>query len=227
MTPRKIKFRRGCIALCSVCFSVLFLPGCQSASVQRVERLEARLRDKQARIDELAASLEKVEADRNVARREASVLRDELGKLQPSLEVIQAAHSTSRIDRIEVLPLLSGGLDRDDIPGDELISLLIAPQDSTGEIHRIPGRISVRLTDVSHPSGNEEVASATFSELGTEALWHSGIVGRGFRVLIPLPADLEARNLTAHVRFKTNAGDQFDTLHQLQISPESATATTD
>ena len=227
MTPRKLKLRSRRVALCSVCVSVLFLTGCQSASVQRIEGLEARLRDKQARIDELAASLEQVEADRNVARREASILRDELGKLQPSPEVIQAAHSTSRIDRIEVLPLLSGALDRDDIPGDEQISLLIAPKDSNGEVHRVSGELSVRLTDISLPAGSEEIVTANFGDAEADGLWHNGIVGRGFRVLIPLPADLETRSLTAHVRFKTNAGDQFYTLHQLQISPESATATTD
>tara|TARA_R110002072_G_scaffold302615_1_gene486793 strand:+ start:52662 stop:53288 length:627 start_codon:yes stop_codon:yes gene_type:complete len=204
--------------------SVICSNGCQSAAIRRADSLEARLRDKQARIDELAASLEQVETDRNVARREASILRDELGKLQPSPEIIQAAHTASRIDRIEVVSLLSGALDRDDIPGDEQISLLIAPEDSNGEIHRVSGELSVRLTDISLPAGSEEIATATFDEAETDALWHNGIVGRGFRVLIPLPANLKTRTLTAHIRFNTNTGSQFDTLHQLSVSPEAVTA---
>lgn len=221
MTPRKLNSGRVHVALFAVCTSLLCGIGCQSAAVRRAEGLEARLRDQEESLDRLSASLEQVESDRDVARREVSILRDELGKLQPSPEILQIAHSTARIDRVEVVPLLSGGLDRDDIPGDEQISLLIAPKDSSGEIHRVSGELSVRLTDISRPAGSEEIATANFSNVESQTLWHNGIVGRGFRVLIPLPAALKTRNLTAHVRFRTNAGAQLDTLHQLQVSPEA------
>ena len=221
MTPRKLESRCDRVTLLAICASLLCSPGCQNATVRRADGLEARLREQQTSIDRLAASLEQVESDRDVARREASILRDELVKLQPSPEILQTAHSTSRIDRIEVVPLLSGGLDRDEIPGDEQISLLIAPKDSSGEIHRVSGELSVRLTDVSLPAGSEDLVTANFSESESEALWHNGIVGRGFRILIPLPASLKNRNLTVHVRFKTIAGAQLDTLHQLQVSPEA------
>ena len=70
-------------------------------------------------------------------------------------------------------------------------------------------------------AGSEEIVTANFSNAESGSLWHNGIVGRGFRVLIPLPEELETRNLTAHVRFRTNAGAQLDTLHQLQVSPEA------
>jgi len=222
MTPRKLKPDRVGIALFAIFASLLCGIGCQSAAVRRAEGLEARLRVQEESLDRLSASLERVESDRDAARREASILRDELVKQQPSPEILQTAHTTARIDRIEVAPLLSGGLDRDDVPGDEQVSLLIAPKDSSGEVHRVSGELSVRLTDISLPAGSEEIATANFSSAECEALWHNGIVGRGFRVLIPLPADLTTRNLTAHVRFKTIAGAQLDTLHQLQVSPEAA-----
>lgn len=227
MTPRKIDFCCACVAKFAICVSVLCSIGCQSAADRRADGLEVRLREQQTSIDRLSASLEKIQTDRDVARREASILRDELGKLQPSPDIIQAAHSTALIDRIEVVPLLSGGLDRNDIPGDELVSLLIAPKDSSGEIHRVPGKLSIRLTDVSRPAGSEELLTENFSDTEAEDLWHNGIVGRGFRVLIPLPASLTTRNLTAHVRFRTVAGAQFDTLHQLQVAPETARTSAD
>lgn len=220
MTPRKLNSPGVRLAQFLACVSLLCSTGCQSAAIRRADELEARLRDQQSSIDRLASSLEKVESDRDVARREASILRDELVKLQPSPEIVQTAHSTARIDRIEVAPLLSGGLDRDEVAGDEQISLLIAPKDSTGEIHRVPGQLSVRLTDISRPAGSEEVTTATFGESESEALWHNGIVGRGYRVIIALPANLTNRSITAHVRFTTNAGTQFDTLHQLSVTPQ-------
>lgn len=221
MTPRKPNSGHVRVALFAIYAGLLCGIGCQSAAIRRAEGLEARLRDQEESLDRLSASLEQVESDRDVARREASILRDELVKLQPSTEIIQTAHSTARIDRIEVVPLLSGGLDRDDRPGDEQISLLIAPKDSSGEIHRVSGELSVRITDISRPAGSEEIVTANFSNAESETLWHNGIVGRGFRVLIPLPADLKTRNLTAHVRFTTNTGTQLDTLHQITVTPQA------
>ncbi|MGZ0171497.1 MAG: hypothetical protein ACKVHE_18275 [Planctomycetales bacterium] len=220
MTPRKLKHNGVRIAQFAICASLCCGVGCQNAAVRRAEGLESRLRDQQASIDRLSTSLEQVESDRDVARRETSILRDELVKLQPSPEILQTAHSTARIDRIEIAPLLSGGLDRDVVPGDEQISLLIAPKDSSGEIHRVPGKLSVRLTDISRLAGSEEVSSATFSETESDGLWHNGIVGRGYRIIIPLPANLTSRNITAHVRFTTTAGNQLDTLYQLNVTPE-------
>ncbi len=221
MTPRKLNSPGVRLAQFLACVSLLCLTGCQSASVRRAVELEARLRDQQSSIDRLASSLEQVESDRDVARREASILRDELVKLKPSPEIVQTAHSTARIGRIEVAPLLSGGLDRDNVPGDELISLLIAPKDSSGEIHKVSGQLAVRLTDISRPAGEEDVAAASFTEVESESLWYNGVVGRGFRIIIPLPENSDSRNIAAHVRFTTNTGTQFDTLHQLSVTPQT------
>lgn len=225
MTPRKLKLSRIRIAQIGICAGLLFGIGCQNASVRRSDELEVRLRKQQALIERLTVSLNQVETDRNVARRETAILRDELVRLQPSTDIVQAVHSLSRIDRVEILPLLSGGLDRDEIPGDELISLLIAPKDSNGETHRIQGALSLWLRDISRPDGSQDVASAEFSESESEALWHSGIVGRGFRVVIPLPGNLKSGDITVHARLTTNAGRQFDTLHQLHVTPQSTNST--
>jgi outer membrane murein-binding lipoprotein Lpp len=221
MTPRKLKSPGVRLAQFVACVTVLCWTGCQNAAVRRADELEARLRDQQSSIDRLSASLERVESDRDVARREASILRDELVKLEPSPAIVQTAHSTARIDRIEVAPLLSGGLDRDDVPGDEKISLLIAPKDSTGEIHRVPGQLSVRLTDIARPAGMEEVAAASFTEVEAASLWHNGIVGRGYRIIMPLPVNFTSRSITAHVRFVTNVGTQLDTLQQMSVTPQT------
>ncbi|MDG2358549.1 MAG: hypothetical protein P8M20_02735 [Planctomycetaceae bacterium] len=221
MTPRKLNSPGVLLAQFVACVSLLCSTGCQSASVRRAAELEARLRDQQSSIDRLSSSLEKVESDRDIARREVSILRNEFVKLKPSPEIVQTAHSTARVRRIEVAPLLSGGLDRDDVPGDEQISLLIAPKDSSGEIHKVPGQLSVRLKDISRPAGKEEVASAAFTEEESESLWHNGIVGRGYRIIIPLPENLASHSIAAHVRFTTNTGTQFDTLHQLNVTPQT------
>lgn len=219
MTPRHRNLIRWMQP--GICTGILFAIGCQGTSVRQSDELEARLRDQQATIERLTASLEDAKSERNVAKREASILRDELTKSQPSTEIIQASHSLSRVDRIEVVPLLSGGLDRDGVPGDELVSILVAPKDANGEIHRVQGTIAIRLIDISLPADEQEISSETFSESKTDALWHNGIVGRGFRMIVPLPAGLNRDEITAHVRLTTTDERQLDTLHQISVSPQS------
>ena len=224
MTPRKTDLIRSRLAALVVCASLCFGIGCQSAAVRRSEELESRIRDHQSSIERLTVSLDEAKSDRDMARREASILRDELAKLQPSPEVVQAAHSLARINRIEVVPLLSGGLDRDQIPGDELVSILIAPKDMNGETHRVSGELSVRLRDISLPDGSQVISQSDFNETETETLWHNGIVGRGFRVIVPLPKTSPGGELTAQVRFTDAAGQQFDTIYPLRITPQSESA---
>lgn len=220
MTPRKFssRFTHGWVA--ALCAIVVGLVGCRNSTVRRADSLEARLRDQQASISQLSASLEQAETDRDIARREAAILRDELASLEPDSQVVHAAHTLARIDRIEVVPLLSGGLDRDEIPGDELISLLIAPKDSNGEIHRVQGSLSVQLRDISLPDDQQIVSRIDFDAAESDALWHNGIVGRGFRVVVPAPNARSNEELTAQIRFTDTSGQQFDTVYPLRLTPQ-------
>lgn len=222
MTPRKFSsgYIRGLVA--ALCAIAVGLAGCRNSTVRRVDSLEARLRDRQASISQLSASLEQAETDRDIARREASILREELASLEPDSQVVHAADALARIDRIEVVPLLSGGLDRDDIPGDELISLLIAPKDSNGEIHRVQGSLTVQIRDISLPDEQQIVSRIEFDAAESDALWHNGLVGRGIRIVVPAPKVMSNDELTAQIRFTDTTGQQFDTVYSLRITPRAA-----
>ncbi|MDA0284687.1 MAG: hypothetical protein O3B13_15035 [Planctomycetota bacterium] len=155
-----------------------------------------------------------------MARRESSILRDELSRQQPTSEITQTAYSVSRINRIEVVSLLSGGLDRDAVDGDELISVLVAPKDASGETHRLNGELSLRLVDFSRPAESQDVGAWNFTSAETTALWHSGVLGRGFRIIVSLPDNLLGGSIVAHVRFTTTTGDQFNVSHEFLINPK-------
>lgn len=220
MTPRKFssRFTHGWVA--ALCAILVGVAGCRNSTLRRADTLEARLRDQQATISQLSASLKQVETDRDIARREASVLREELASLEPDSTVVHAAHTLARIQQIEVVPLLSGGLDRDEIPGDELISLLIAPKDSNGEIHRVQGSLSVQIRDISLPDEQQTVSRIDFDATELDALWHNGIVGRGIRLVVPAPKAPSNEELTAHIRFTDTSGQQFDTVYSLRLTPQ-------
>lgn len=221
MTPRAKQvcyFRAAQILICAVLFCEL---GCQAGSIRSTDVLEARLRDLQDSNDQLVDSKAELETELGVVRRENSILRAEVVQQGLSASgIVQAVHTLSRVDRIAVAPLLSGGLDRDDVPGDELISVLVTPQDASGETHRVAGQLTLRLLDYSRAEGAQSIAVWSYDETQCDALWHSGFIGRGFRMIVPLPNHLVSRDVTAHVRFTTVAGDQFDATHQLRVTPQ-------
>jgi len=195
--------------------------GCQSTAVHQSAELESRLRNHQSSIERLTRSLDDTRSDRDLARREVGILRAELAKQQPVPEITQIAHSSARVDRIEVVALLSGGLDRDEVPGDELISLLIAPKSANGETHRVSGELAVRLSNISLPDENQLLSQISFNETEAEAMWQNGIVGRGFRVITPLPNISSSGKLVAHIRFTDTTGQQFDTIYPLNVATQS------
>lgn len=222
MTPRTISsdcLHRALALL--VCASCVGLAGCRNSAVRHTDRLEAKLRDQESSISQLTASLDKAKTDRDSARRELSILRKELSQRANSSPVVQTAHALSRIDRVEIVPLLSGGLDRDDTPGDELISLLIAPKDAEGEIHRVSGTLSVQLKDLSRPADRQVIGTADLDLPEADALWHNGLVGRGFRVIIPIAKTTLSSDVTAFVQFTDTTGRQFAAIDSLRISPSN------
>jgi hypothetical protein len=220
MTPRNTgRTTSRCVQIV-ICTLIACEAGCQSASPHPNERLEAHLRDQQAVISRLNTSLAQTEIELNMARRESSILRDEFIRQRPGSEIAQTAYAVSRINRIEVVPLMSGGLDRDAVDGDELISVLVAPKDASGETHRLNGELSLRLVNFSRPAESQEVGAWNFTGNETAALWHSGVLGRGFRIVVSLPDNVLSSSIAAHVRFTTTTGDQFDVTHELLISPQ-------
>jgi hypothetical protein len=221
MTPQRTSPDRSCLAQALVYIILYISIGCQGTAVHQSAELESRLRNHQASIERLTRSLGDARSDRDLARREVGILRAELAKQQPVPEITQIAHSSARVDRIEVVALLSGGLDRDEVPGDELISLLIAPKGTNGETHRVPGELSVRFRDISLPDGDQLLSQISFNETESEALWQNGIVGRGFRMITPLPNISSSGRLVAHIRFTDTTGQQFDTIYPLNIATQS------
>lgn len=195
--------------------AILVLAGCQSGGVRSTERLEVQLRDQQASLESLRDSLSRTRAELDAARIETAALRNELAATGSSSSagepsVTLATHEQFSVDHLEVVSMLSGGLDRDNVPGDELLSVLIAPRSASGETHRIAGQLSLEAIDFSRPDDEQVIGEWAFGSTETAALWHSGVVGRGFRVVVPLERLPLSGDLTVHARVTTTAGRQFD-----------------
>lgn len=204
----------------------LVLVGCQAFGGGRTERnaLESQLRRRESRITSLELDLATAKSELQASQREIIALRksvatqgDQVAKT-PLLS--EQAQSTFRIESVEISSLLSGGLDRDDTPGDEILSVLLTPLDSTGGVLRAEGAIEMNAYDLSRPSGQQLIGSWVFDEESTRPLWHSGVIGKGFHLNVNWKTPPARSAILVHCRFTTTDDRAFDTNSTVSVTPE-------
>lgn len=201
-----------------LCASALTVTGCQLGSSARVSSLEAQIRDQDSRILNLTRSLEDARAELGVANLESRALRESFNNLTPPPSTEQVENSF-RVTAIEIVQLLSGGLDRDNHPGDELLTLLVAPQDRLGETLRAAGSLSVEVFDFSLDGEQRQLGRWTFTDGELSDLWHNGLIGRGYRLVQRWDTVPSSNEVSVHVRLVTRDGRQFDETSRLTITP--------
>jgi hypothetical protein len=155
----------------------------------------------------------------NAANLESRALRQSLNNLT-ALPSPEQAENSFRVTGIEIVSLLSGGLDRDDEPGDELLTLLVSPQDRTGETLRTDGTLTVEAFDFSQTGEQQRIGLWEFAGRDLADLWHSGVIGRGFRLVKPWQTMPSSGEVTVHVRLVSSDGRQFNQTGRLTVTPQ-------
>ena len=152
------------------------------------------------------------------ARRESADLRTQLADGTRTARVEQVS-ALGQVEGIELNRYLTGGLDRDGIPGDELLSVLIVPTDSQGNLVKAPGSVSLAVFDLSKPESQQRIGRWEFTPQKSDSLWVSGFLGSGYVIRVPWQELPQSANLLVHARLKTIDGRQFDTSQSIHIVP--------
>ena len=206
------------LAAALLCAGACCAVGCRGPS-QRVQSLEAQLRQQDGRIIALSRSLEEANAELEASAYETRILRQSLSDLSvpPAPE---EAETAIRIKDIEIVSLLSGGLDRDGVPGDELLTLLVSPRDGSGETLRTSGQLIIEAFDFAGSDEQQQrIGHWEFADAELSDLWHSGVIGRGFRLVDRWQTAPSGKAVTVHARLVTKDGRQFDRTAQLSVVP--------
>jgi outer membrane murein-binding lipoprotein Lpp len=195
--------------------------GC--ASTGQIEVLESRLRRQEDATNQLQAQLAESQNQLQASKREAVDLRTQLanGKKIGQAEQVTALGT---VEGISLNKYLTGGLDRDGVPGDEMLSAVVVPADADGNLVKAPGSVMLTVLDLSKPEGQQQVGSWEYGPKDSEGLWHSGFLGSGYVVRVPWQKAPESPTLLVHARLKTIDGRQFDTSQSIRINPPTATA---
>jgi outer membrane murein-binding lipoprotein Lpp len=194
--------------------------GC--ASRGQLDILESRLRQQDDTITQLQNQVTTTQSQLQAAHRESTELRTQLAENTRNARVEQVS-ALGQVEGIELNRYLTGGLDRDGKPGDEIFSAYVVPTDSQGNVVKAPGSVAVTLFDLSKPEPQQRIGRWEYSAKDADALWHSGFLGSGYIIRQPWQQRPESANLLVHARLKTIDGRQFDTSQTIHIVPPGHT----
>lgn len=201
-----------------LCGALLSGSGCLPRNTS-VDLLHARLRQDEDRLAELQASLQTSQSQLKQARREIDTLRTEIAESGHSQIPPEQAAALVQVTRIEVQPWLTGGVDKDEAPGDDALTVHFVPRDDQGEIVKLPGKIKITLTDPASEPDRQIVGSWTFSPEECREQWTRGLLGGGYQFTLPWDDSPSNSRLVVHVEYETPDGRSFDDTQLVKVNP--------
>jgi len=201
--------------------TMVLAAGC--ASTGQLDILESRLRRQEDANNQLQAQLTESQNQLQATRRETVDLRTQLAEGKKIAHAEQVV-ALGQVEGISLNKYLTGGLDRDGVPGDEMFAAFVVPTDADGNVVKVPGSVTVTVLDLSKPDAQQRVGRWEFGPKDCEPLWHSGFFGSGYVVRVPWQTLPDSPQLLVHARLKTIDGREFVTSQSIRINVPSATA---
>ncbi len=215
-----LDLRRGLCAHFVALAAVVAFPGCAGFGKSRTDVVEIQLRQQRSENDDLRRELQSTKDALASARQKAAASRDVEPLESGTLSYVSTAADpadTSRLDRIEIRSLLTGGLDRDSLPGDELLSVLVTPVDQSGSPVRPEGSLIVTAFDYSLPKDRQQIGRWHWSADATDSLWTAGVLATGYRFTGTWDSPPASREVVLHARFVASDGEQFDATEKVTV----------
>jgi hypothetical protein len=191
--------------------------GC--ATRRDTQGLEAELRGHEDRILVLEQELRRARQELLAARREADFLRSQAAHAGEFVLTTEQANVLFRAEGLRINTLLTGGIDEDDSPGDDLLSLVLEPFDAQGQTLKLPGDVSIELLDPAEQGDARQVGHWNYTSEEVRDAWHSGLLVHGFRFRLPWQRPPRHAKLVVHARLTTPDGRVFDATETVKVAP--------
>jgi len=205
--------------------AALAVCGCQVQG--KLDLLESQLRRQEGRQADLESKLAAARIDLAVSRKEADALQAQLAGRGEKTILPEQADVLYRATGIQFNKLMTGGLDRDNRPGDELLTAVLVPHDADGELVKLPGTIQLEVFDLTKSGDRQRIGRWEFSVEKSRDLWHRGWIRSGYLFKLPWQEIPESSELLLHARLTTVDGRQFDTSQTIRITPPHTDAEAD
>lgn len=195
--------------------SALMFCGCLARG--NSDLLQARLREQQEHTVEVERKMEAAQADLQRARRESEQLRAELARSGKRVVAAEYTESLVRASKLQINSLVSGGLNRDDRPGDDAVVAYISLVDDDGESIKLPGAVELTLLDPSLPEPSRQIGQWRFSAEECRNKWTRGFAGAGFQFTVPLEDPVLHEQLVLNAKLTTPDNRVFDASQIIRV----------
>lgn len=201
----------------SVLAAVMLISG-GCATRGNVELLESQLREQEDALYAAQAERDQAKAELRIAQQEAQALRVQLTQQGKEPLLPEQARTLYRVAGVKVNEWFSGGLDRDNQPGDDQLNVVLIPHDEHGETVKLPGRVELEAIDLSAPESSRRLGLWEFDSEQVAESWHSGLTS-GFQFRLPLTRPPASAKIVVRAQFDTLDGRQFQTTADLRVTP--------
>lgn len=182
------------------------------------EALEAVLRSHENRIESLESELAEAREELLVARREVEHFRSQAAASGAVVLASEQSDVLFRAEGLRINTLLTGGLDEDGRPGDDVLSVVLEPFDNDGQTLKLPGDVTIELIDPALPGDEETIGRWSWPAREVRNAWHAGLLVAGFKFRLDWQTPLEHETLVLHARMTTADGRVFDATETVKIT---------
>ena len=199
--------------------SAVLICGCLSRG--STDLLHARIREQQTHIAETERQFTLAQSELQRTRREADSLRAELARSGNGVLGAEQTEALVRVTKLQIHSLLSGGVNKDEQPGDDAFVAQLAPVDDDGEVVKLPGKIELTLIDPALPEDQRQVGQWKFTADECRSRWTRGFTGAGYQFTMPLAESPEHDSLVLHAKLTTSDGRSFDANQIVRVTPSN------
>ena len=199
--------------------SAVLICGCLSRG--STDLLRARIREQQSHIAETERQMALAQTELQRTRREADNLRAELARSGGGALGAELTEALVRVTKLQIHSLLSGGVNKDEQPGDDAFVAQLAPVDDDGEVVKLPGNIELTLIDPALPEDHRQVGQWSFTAEECRSRWTRGFTGAGYQFTMPLAESPEHDSLVLHAKLTTADGRSFDANQIVRVTPSN------
>jgi hypothetical protein len=179
------------LARCRGAFFLLLAPflilsaGCRN----KTDLVEAELRTRDAMYREAVEEQRRIEAHNFALQREIEAIRQG-SKISP-----EHAAQTFSLKRI-ALGRATGGVDNDNVPGDEALQVVVEPRDGDDHTIKAPGMLQIGVLEISPQGVKTPLCSWDIPPEQLRQSWKQGLLSTGYSLTLPwrvLPATEQVR----------------------------------
>lgn len=186
--------------------------GCRSNS--RTDLLEAELRTRERQLHELQSELARTRAVNQAFEHELrTVVPGPISSLNPETALVLGPLQGIELGRG------TGGVDEDNIPGDENLLLVVVPRDQDGSEVKATGSLSVTAFEVTPEGVKLPLSSWEIPAVSLRPTWKSGLFSTGFHVLLAWKTPPTTEQLRVVVQFRLTNGRVYETDKDIKIRP--------